>query len=259
MTLVRKQIIAGRFGAAATDYEDGAPLQADIAQALARRIAALSLPDTPRVLELGCGPGGLTRKLGATLADAHITVTDISPAMVSACRAGGNLPARQAQYLVMDGEHPATNGPFDLITASMVFQWFEDLGGGISALTNLLAPGGVLAFTTLAAETFHQWRRAHEAEGFEPGTPVYPTCAEIQTLWPRFGTGYVEETRVNASFANAETFALNLRQIGAQTPLPDHRPLSPGAFRRVAKRLRRDGETAMTYHVATGIFTRETA
>lgn len=261
MTLVRehrKQLIAARFSAAADEYEAAAAVQADLAEALARRIAQCNLPREPNVLELGCGPGGLTGKLGSALGGMHATITDISPAMVAACRTAQHLPDVETNYVVMDGERSAAKGPFDLITANMVFQWFEDLGGTIAALADLLAPGGILAFNTLAAETFSQWRRAHEEEGLAPGTPTYPSAEAIQTLWPSFGTGHVEETRIDATFSDAESFASNLRAIGAQTPQAEHRPLSPGAFRRVAKRLQRDGETIMTYHVVTGIFTRET-
>ena len=54
---------------------------------------------------------------------------------------------------------------FDLICASLVFQWFEDLPHSLLGLTDLLSPGGALAFSTLSAESFPEWQAAHHDIG----------------------------------------------------------------------------------------------
>src|SRR3546814_16589572 len=62
----------------------------------------------------------------------------------------------------MDGEQPcfAEHVRFDLICSSLAFQWFDDLHASVARLARWLAPGGYLAFTTMADGSFAEWRVA---------------------------------------------------------------------------------------------------
>jgi ubiquinone/menaquinone biosynthesis C-methylase UbiE len=59
------------------------------------------LPPQPQLLEIGCGPGNVTRQLLARRPDSHIMATDVSPAMISLAQA--NNPAATCQ--VLDARH----------------------------------------------------------------------------------------------------------------------------------------------------------
>ncbi|WP_154399134.1 methyltransferase domain-containing protein, partial [Bordetella pertussis] len=80
--------IGQRFDRAAARYETHAEVQRHAAEQLAERIAALPLPAEPRILEIGCGTGLLTRALARRLGRADWTITDIAPAMLAAQQAG---------------------------------------------------------------------------------------------------------------------------------------------------------------------------
>lgn len=162
---LRNARVGARFGAAAARYDEHAPAQRITAGRLADAIGRLPLPPRPRILEIGCGTGLLTRALAARLGPADWTVTDISPAMLARARQGPPLPGT-ARYQVLDGEHPGDlPGGYDLICSSLAVQWFADLNGGLGRLAGLLAPGGHLAVATLAEGTFEEWRAAHDAVG----------------------------------------------------------------------------------------------
>ncbi len=88
--------VAARFGAAARRYEDHAPVQRITAERLADDIALLPLPRHPRILEIGCGTGLLTRALARRIGPADWTVTDISPGMLAAAQSRPPRPARSA-------------------------------------------------------------------------------------------------------------------------------------------------------------------
>lgn len=130
--------VAARFDAAARSYDAHSPVQRHAAQRLAGLIATASLPPRPRVLEIGCGTGHLTHALTIHLPGAHLLATDIAPAMAAACRS--RLP--RLAYAVMDGLRPGVAGPFDLVCANLVVQWFVDLPAALARLAALLAPGG---------------------------------------------------------------------------------------------------------------------
>ena len=243
-----RQRIAAAF-AGASGYDRHAAVQREVASALAGHIAALRLPAAPRLLEIGCGTGFLTEALIAQGLGGEWLVTDLAPEMVERCRARvSEAPGRQ--FAVLDGEHgerPA-GAPFDLIVSSLTFQWFGDLSAALARLTGWLAPEGRIVFTTLAADTFAEWRAAHAAEGLVAGTPQFSAAAAIP--------GIQAVDRVIARHRNAREFLGALKAIGAGTPAPRHRPLSPPELRRVMARFEAEG-AAVTYEVVTGIVTRD--
>ncbi|CCD03423.1 methyltransferase domain-containing protein, partial [Azospirillum baldaniorum] len=75
----RKAAIAAAFGKAAPRYEEHAAVQRVAAERLAERVARLPLPPRPRVLEIGCGTGFLSRALRERIGPADWLFTDLSP------------------------------------------------------------------------------------------------------------------------------------------------------------------------------------
>ena len=252
----RKEKLRAAFDAGAPTYDVNAIIQRTAANRLADRIAALNLPPRPRVLEIGCGTGFLTQALRARIGAADWTVTDLSPAMLDACRRALGDPA-DVRFLVMDGERPAfaPEERFDLICASLAFQWFEDLPGAISRLIALLAPGGRLAFATLGQDSLVEWRRAHDGLGLAPSTPAFPSIGRLRALTT---AGTVEEERLVQAHPNATAFLAGLKAIGAGEAAAGRRPLAPGALRAVMAAFEAGGAAA-TYHIAYGLFARPDA
>lgn len=234
--------VADAFGRAA-HYDAHAAVQRIVARRLADRIAALPLRQAPRVLEIGCGTGFLGIGLVDRWPGARWTMTDISPAMIDRARA--RFSGRDIGFAVMDGEKPALSGKFDLICSSLTFQWFADLAGSVTRLRRLLAPGGRLAFTTLTAGSFTEWRRAHG--DLPAGTHDYPTVQALAAL----GLDVTVET-IPMAHAGAREFLHSVKDIGAGTPRTGHRPLTPGQLRGVMARFEASGATA-SYVVATCI------
>ena len=255
MTHDRRQRIGEAFSAA-RDYDHHAHVQRRVAQGLAERIAALDLPDNPRVLEIGCGTGFLTEALAEREIGGEWLITDLSPAMVERCR--HRLGARPGwRYAALDGEHgaPPEDARFDLITSSMTLQWFDDLPAAIARLLGWLAPGGVLAFTTLAAATFAEWRAAHRAEGLEPGTPPLPALAALNAVLPHRQLAPHRVEHLDDAYPGALAFLHALKAIGAGTAARHHRPLPPDALRRVMRRFEDAGAVA-SYEVVTCLYGR---
>lgn len=97
-----------------------------------------------RVVDLGCGPGNLTRYLVDRWPDARITGVDSSPDMV-----------RDAQHHAIDGRLDfvrgdvrtwAPDGPVDVVVANAVLQWVPGHLDVIATVADWLAPGGAFAF-----------------------------------------------------------------------------------------------------------------
>lgn len=245
--MTRKGQVRRAFGSAAATYDRHAPVQRQVAEHLADRIVEFPPPARPRVLEIGCGTGFLHAALGERLGYGEWVFSDLAPGMVEAARERfGHLPG--TRFVAMDGELPsfAPGVRFDLIVSSLTFQWFERLEDSVAGLRNLLAPGGLLAFSTMAAGSFHEWRAAHAALGLEAATPAYPAPARLQALWP---DGRVSEENIVQTHACARDFLLQLKGIGAQVPAPGRQPLPPGTLARVMRQFEQ-GECRSTYHIA---------
>lgn len=262
MTGLAKLRVAGAFDAAA-DYAAYAKVQHRVAIDLARAIAALGTTadrSGTRLLEIGCGTGFLTQALLNEGLCGRWLVTDIAPAMVARCadavvdRGGAAL-----EFAAMDGEMPPTHilpGSFDVICSSLAFQWFSDLPASLARLTQLLAPGGVLAFSTLVAGTFSEWEQAHGDLGLTSGGLAYPTAEQLAASFPTGGMLSIRQRVECERHPDARTFLRSVKRIGAGTPPASRKPLSTADLRRVMAHFEASGATA-TYRVAHCFWTRE--
>jgi trans-aconitate methyltransferase len=87
-----------------------------------------------RVLDLGCGDGTLTQRLGAS--GAKILGIDASPAMVGAARARG------IQAEVMDGCAMCFDSAFDAVFTNAALHWMGDVGAVVNGVHRALRDGG---------------------------------------------------------------------------------------------------------------------
>jgi malonyl-CoA O-methyltransferase len=250
MSGLRGNPVAAAFDAA-RDYERYARVQSRIAARLAADIGDLALPPSPRVLELGCGTGFLTRDVAARLPDARFLVTDIAPAMLERCRARLGDRATLA-FALLDADHdtPPEPGRYELVCSSLALQWSGDPAAAIRRMLGWLAPGGHLVFTSLLSGTFAEWRAAHAAEGLTPGLRRLPARDVFDATEPAARARPHRVDIFHEDHASGRAFLRALRAIGADTPDPGHRTLGPGEMRRVLRRFDAGG-AGVSYEVIT--------
>ncbi|GBQ31727.1 dethiobiotin synthase [Gluconacetobacter azotocaptans] len=254
----RRQAIAARFGGAES-YDAAARVQFLVARRLADRIASAYPATRPpaRILEIGCGTGFLSDMLRRMFPDAALTVTDLAPAMVERARRRLAPLGGDTRFLAMDAEDPALAGEsFDLVCSSLAMQWFADRAGTLSRLSDLLAPGGTLALSTLCAGSFAEWRAAYTRRGLDCPMASYPDVRHLDAdrPWPLQG-GWDRETILDRP-ATALGFVRELRQIGASLPREGARPADPGTLRRLLGDLGQGGAITATYEIGYGLFRR---
>jgi SAM-dependent methyltransferase len=95
-----------------------------------------------RALDVGCGPGGLTRELAARLGAANVAAIDPAEQFADACRArnpGADVRVGGAEQL------PWGDGEFDAALASLVVAFMRDAQQGTREMARVTKPGGVVA------------------------------------------------------------------------------------------------------------------
>ncbi|WP_033323094.1 trans-aconitate 2-methyltransferase [Streptomyces yerevanensis] len=108
-----------------------------------------SLPtDPPRIADLGCGPGNMTRLLADRWPTAHITGLDNSPQMLARAEllAGPTPGGGHLDFTAADAGTWAPTEPYDLIVSNATLQWVPDHMARFPAWVDGLAPGGTFAF-----------------------------------------------------------------------------------------------------------------
>ena len=230
------------FDRQAAVYDSVAQVQAEVVRRLAARISGAPR----RILEIGCGTGLLSAQLAARFPEAELVLTDLSAPMLDQAR---RRLGTGAEYRVMDGQWPdAALGSFDLIASSLVFQWFDDLAGALVRLSAMLAPGGVLAFATLGAESFADWRRAHEEMGLHCGLRDY--VAPAQMPWPAGFERRLGVEVIAQDHADGREFIRGMKRLGASPSPAAHRPVGAGRFRALLERF--SGGFTARYQVLYG-------
>lgn len=97
-----------------------------------------------RVVDLGCGPGNLTRGLAERWPGAHTEGVDASAEMVERAKADGENERLRFSLADLREWEPA--GPVDVLTCNATLQWVPGHLDLLSRFVSWLAPGGWLAF-----------------------------------------------------------------------------------------------------------------
>jgi ubiquinone/menaquinone biosynthesis C-methylase UbiE len=95
-----------------------------------------------RVLDVGCGPGGLTRELVERTGAERVAAIDPSPQFAAACRErfpGADVRDGGAEQL------PWEDGTFDAALASLVIAFMADPDAGVGEMARVTRPGGTVA------------------------------------------------------------------------------------------------------------------
>lgn len=234
----RSAEIAARFDARAGSYELHAGLQRAVADRLARFLPPL---DAPRVLELGCGTGLLSRHLIERYPNGSFVLTDVAPAMIAECRRNLALSGTaHVSFEVMDAGEAGGHAGLDLIVSSMTLHWLDDPVASVERLRQFLAPGGVMLYATLGTDSFAEWRAGLASEGLPCG------LAEISAL-----PGILEEEHIVPD-TDTLSFLRRMKAVGGLTPREGYAPLSAGALRRVISATDAKFGGRITWHIVYG-------
>ncbi|SER29822.1 class I SAM-dependent methyltransferase [Microlunatus flavus] len=164
-----------------------------------------------RVLDVGCGPGGLTSVLVGRVGAEHVAAIDPSRPFVAACR------ERNPGVDVREGvaeELPYADGAFDASLASLVVGFMSDAGAGVAEMRRVTRRGGriALSFWTLDGmpllQTFWSAASAVTGEHGSDDTRLGRRDGDLVRLLEGAGAADVVQTRITgrATYADVDDF-----------------------------------------------------
>jgi ubiquinone/menaquinone biosynthesis C-methylase UbiE len=95
-----------------------------------------------RILDVGCGPGGLTAELAARVGTDRVAAIDPAPQFAAACaerNPGADVREGVAEQL------PWADGEFDAALSSLVVAFMRDADAGLREMARVTRPGGTVA------------------------------------------------------------------------------------------------------------------
>lgn len=151
------------FSAATASYDEHAVLQREIGDRLLGHLNFTRLAPR-RILDIGCGTGYFTRLLRGKYKKVEITAFDLSESMVATTRKG------HARRLPWHGRHlhasgnaaslPFKAGSFDLVCSNLAMQWVPEPDLMLAEMRRVLAPGGLILFSTFGRRTLSELRQS---------------------------------------------------------------------------------------------------
>ena len=251
--------VARAFSRAAPRYRELARAQMAMAETLWPH-----LPDhAERILDLGCGPGDLTRRVAERYPDASVLGLDLSAAMLAQARqeASPHPRATACAWVCADAQAlPLADASLDLAISNLAIQWCPDLEQVLAELHRVLAPGGRAVLNTLLpgtlAEIGQVWRQPGKASGVLDFASLDDHRRAV--LSRRWAATAFEQRAERFYYPDLDAVMASVKGVGAQVARPGAR-LSRQDIRQARARyehLRRPEGLPVTYQRLTLILDR---
>jgi malonyl-CoA O-methyltransferase len=245
------------FDRASTSYDAAAVLQSEVRDLLLQRLDLTDL--SPRlVVDAGAGTGHASRALKRRYPRAQVIALDAAFGMLHAA-------GRQQSWLrpfarvCADAERlPLPDASVDLIVSNCMLQWC-DLDAVFAEFRRVLAPRGLLSFTTFGPDTLRELRAAWLQVDSQARVIQFIDMHDIGDALVRagFAAPVLDVERYTLSYTDVRGLAADLKAIGAHNgtsarPKGLTTPRQFAAMRAAYEIHRQDGRLPATYEVVFG-------
>jgi malonyl-CoA O-methyltransferase len=253
-----KRQLRRAFERAADTYDAAAELQYEIGDRLLERMDFIRLRPR-RILDLGAGTGHFTVALQARFRSAEVVALDIAPAMLAHTRARGSW-LRRPRCVCADAERlPFADDCFDFVFSNLMLQWSSDLERTFHELRRVVAPGGLLMFTTFGPDTLMELRASWATADGYTHVNRFTDLHDIGDLLlhTRWSGPVMDSERITVTYRELDRLLEDLRRIGAHN-VTQGRPRGLVGLRRwrrfveAYEALRHQGVLPASYEVVYG-------
>ena len=238
------------FNGAASNYDDNAFLQSEIANRLAEKLKVISIkPQT--IIDLGSGTGLLSNKTAEIFPNANLICVDF--AQQSLLKNSQNLKVCANAY-----ELPFASNSVDFIVSNLMMQWCPDLKALFNECFRVLKPEGLILFTTFGPDTLKELKRSWSAVDSSAHVNNFIDMHDIgdQMLQSGFQSPIMEMENITLTYEKVLDLMHDLKSIGAQNVGSRSKALTGKTkFKKMIEMYesyRSDGKLPATYEVIYG-------
>lgn len=213
--------VAHAFSRAAPRYRELARAQAVMANALFPYLPS----SAQQILDIGCGPGDLTRALTHRYPHALVTGLDLSAAMLAEARRCTAAPVSEhIQWLCGDAQQlPLEEGSQDLVVSNLAIQWCPDMMQALQEIRRVTKAGGKAVINTLAPGTLQEIQQAWSpspADGPTRNTGVLKFHLRQTYIDAAYAAGWsqvtVNQQRQRFFYPDLKAVMDSIKGVGAQ-------------------------------------------
>jgi malonyl-CoA O-methyltransferase len=245
------------FDRAATTYDAAAVLHAEVRGNLLARLDLMAL--APRVaVDAGAGTGHASRALKRRYPKSLVIAVDTSQRMLQAAGRQQSWLRRFARVCA-DAEHlPLADGSVDLILSNLMLQWC-DPDPTFAEFRRVLAPQGLLIFTTLGPDTLRELRSAWAKVDSRTHVNQFIDMHDLGDALVRagFASPVMDVERYTLTYLDVRRVAADLKATGAHNStigrakgLTGRRQFA--GLQNAYEAFRQDGRLPATYEVVFG-------
>lgn len=250
------------FERAAAAYDEAAVLQRAVADGLLERLEVVRLQPR-RILDAGTGTGYLSAALAKRYPKAQIIAVDLAHAMVRRARARFGFFARRFRghsFVSADVERlPLADGSVDMVVSNLTLQWCNPPDQAFAEFRRVLAPSGVLMFSTFGPDTLKELRASWAAVDDAVHVNSFQDMHDVgdALMHARFADPVMEREDIVVTYERVDGLLRDLKAIGAHN-INAGRPRGLTGRRHFAamaeayERFRYDGRLPATYEVVFG-------
>ncbi len=240
-----------RFDRAAATYRGAARIETEVGTRMLERLDYVRVAPA-RILDAGSGPAPQAAALGRRYPKARLVALDFSLPMLARSRgsAGWMARLRGARPLAVCAaleRLPLASGSVQLVWSNMALHWAEDARAALAEFQRVLAPEGLLMFSTLGPDTLKELRAAAGAARVHRFADMHDLGDALMAAG--FSAPVMDMELLTLAYADAGALLADLRASGQTLSRTDRARGLAGRGLRAA--LERSGSTA-TYEVVYG-------
>jgi malonyl-CoA O-methyltransferase len=242
------------FDRAAGTYDSAAVLQTQVRGELWARLELMAISPAV-ILDAGAGTGHGSRALTTRYRNGLVIALDCSRQMLHVAKARQSWLRRFA-LVCGDAENlPLPAGCVDLIISNLMLQWC-DPDAVFSEFRRILAPQGLLCFTTVGPDTLRELRRAwaqvEDDEHVNPFTDMHDIGDAL--VRAGFVSPVLDVEHFTLQYTDVQGVAADLKAVGARHAGRSRRkglssPRKFAAMQAAYEQFRQEGRLPATYEV----------
>ena len=258
-----KRLLRRSFENAAAGYDVAAVLQHEVCRRMLARLDYIK-HEPAAILDAGSGTGNVVAALRVRYPQATLYALDIALAMVRRSRARApwwrRLLGRGVVAVCGDIERlPLRAAVVGMVWSNLALQWVNDPSCAVAEFRRVLAPGGLLMFSTFGPDTLKELRAAYQGTDRYTHVNRFIDMHDLGDMLVHagFADPVMDMEYLTLTYGNVRALMHDLKAIGAHNVTAGRRQgmtarASLAAVERHYEALRRDGRLPATFEVIYG-------